>query len=273
MAGTGERGPMSAITDAVPSASRRGRLDTPFFRAKLRPPSPPRHLVQRPRLASLLDELTEYPIAAIVAPAGSGKTVLAADWVSRSGRPCAWLALDAAERSVTELRSSLVTALDVLAPRPTRDGSGHLRPGDDVSATLARLSASNGPTTPMTLVIDDVDRAVLGSLVEGRPPELHLLLLSRRRPPLRVDRLRASGELADINFGTLRFSGDEAALLLTRLCPELRGGELIAAVERANGWAAALQLTALAIRSHRAAAGPTAPATPATPATPTALSI
>src|SRR6476469_8612071 len=220
---------MSAITDAVPSASRRGRLDTPFFRAKLRPPSPPRHLVQRPRLASLLDELTEYPIAAIVAPAGAGKTVLAADWVSRSGRPCAWLALDAAERSVTELRSSLVTALDVLAPGRTRDGSGHLRPGDDVSATLARLSASNGPTTPMTLVIDNVDRvgdddaagAVLGSLVEGRPPELHLLLLSRRRPPLRVDRLRASGELADINFGTLRFSEAEAALLLTRLCPEL----------------------------------------------------
>src|SRR6478609_4589839 len=245
MAGTGERGPMSAITDAVPSASRRGRLDTPFFRAKLRPPSPPRHLVQRPRLASLLDELTEYPIAAIVAPAGSGKTVLAADWVSRSGRPCAWLALDAAERSVTELRSSLVTALDVLAPGRTRDGSGHLRPGDDVSA-----------------------RAVLGSLVEGRPPELHLLLLSRRRPPLRVDRLRASGELADINFGTLRFSEEEAALLLTRLCPELTDDELIAAVERANGWAAALQLTALAIHSHRAAAGPTAPATPATPATP-----
>ncbi|WP_344046438.1 LuxR C-terminal-related transcriptional regulator [Nocardioides panacihumi] len=257
---------MSAITDAVPSTSRRGRLDTPFFRAKLRPPSPPRHLVPRPRLAALLDELTEYPIAAIVAPAGSGKTVLAADWVSRSGRPCAWLALDAAERSVTELRSSLVTALDVLAPGRT-DGSRHLRPGDDVSATLARLSASNGHTSPMTLVVDNVDRvgdddaarAVLTSLVEGRPPGLHLLLLSRRRPPLRVDRLRASGELADISFGTLRFSEEEAALLLTRLCPELRDDELVAAVERANGWAAALQLTALAIRSHRATATPSVP--------------
>ncbi|GAB7006147.1 LuxR C-terminal-related transcriptional regulator [Nocardioides sp. AN3] len=224
------------------STGRDGRLDAPFYQAKFRPPTRPRHFVARPRLEALLDDLADYPIAAIVAPAGAGKTVLAADWVVRSGRACGWLTLDAADRSATELSSSLATALDLAS-------------ADAASPRGGRAA---------TLVLDNVDRvgddpaaqAALASFVDRRPPWLQLLLLSRRRPPLPVDRLRVSGDLADIDFATLRFSEVESASLLTALCPGLAADEMAAAVERANGWAAALQLTALAIRSHRFTAAP-----------------
>ena len=40
----------------------------------------------RPLIKSaLLDDLAAYPVTALVAPAGSGKTTLAADWVGRGG--------------------------------------------------------------------------------------------------------------------------------------------------------------------------------------------
>jgi LuxR family maltose regulon positive regulatory protein len=184
----------------------------------------------------LLDDLSEYPVTVIAAPAGVGKSTLAAEWSRRCGHPCAWLALDEADREPAQLWRSLAAALD----------------------EITRCAAGGG-SRRATLVIDDLDRidgeeracAALASFVEHRPAWVHLLLLSRRRPPLPVDRLRAGGELADIHFEALRFSDGEAVDLLMTLCPDISAAELSAGVRRAGGWAAALQLTALSIRSHR----------------------
>jgi len=241
------------------SPVRRGRLDSPFFRAKFRTPSAPRHYIRRQRLISLLDDLSEYPVTVIAAPAGVGKTALVAEWSRHCGHPCAWLALDAADREPAQLWRSLVTALDVLFPGhgvptvgPDQDGPG------DALDEMSQSAEGDGPPSA-TLVIDDLDRidddqracAALASFVGHRPGPVHLVLLSRRRPPLPMDRLRAAGELADIDFEALRFSDDEAAHLLTALCPGMSGEDLTAGVRRAGGWAAALQLTALWNRSHR----------------------
>ena len=64
---------------------QRGRFDSPFFRSKFRVPTAPRHLVHRTRLIELLDDLAAYPVTAVVAPAGAGKTALAADWLRTAG--------------------------------------------------------------------------------------------------------------------------------------------------------------------------------------------
>lgn len=210
----------------------------PFFRAKFRVPSAPTHFVPRPRLVRLLDELSEYPITVIHAPAGAGKTALVADWVQRSGRRFAWVRLDAADRDAEQLWASLT------AQALGGDGS-----------------------SPMTLVVDDVHRvddeeparAALASFVEHRPPTLRLVLLSRRRLPLPVERLRAGGELADVQFDLLRFSDGEAARMVRGLCPEVGAEPVSSIVRRADGWAAALQLMSLALRSQRHAPVPVPP--------------
>ena len=233
----------------------------PVFRARLRAPTLPRHFVRRQRLLALLDDLADYPVTAIVAPAGTGKTALASDWSRHTGSPGAWVTLDAADAGVAALWRSLLDALDVLAPGTVASANGHLRPGPNASALLAHVPQSASGTPPRVLVIDAIDRladadgaagALLASFVENRPAWLRLMLLSRRRLPLPVDRLRASGELVDVDFGALRFSGDEAAQLLDSLCSGLPRAELTAAADRADGWAAALQLGSLALRSRRA---------------------
>src|SRR3954451_7918755 len=99
-----------------PTHVQRGRFDSPFFRSKFRVPARPRHFVRRTRLLELLDDLATYSVVAVVAPAGSGKTALAADWVQQCGRPFAWLALDDSDGDPIQLCTAIMAAVDALCP-------------------------------------------------------------------------------------------------------------------------------------------------------------
>ena len=267
------RTPGSLMT---PAQRRRRGVESPFFQSKFRIPRDPRHFVPRPRLLALLDDLAEYPITAIVAPAGAGKTALAADWLRHSDRPCAWLTLDDADRDPSQFWRSVMAVLEPLAAgAPAARSSiseALITPQASRNGMPARDEADLAGTTA-TLVIDDLDRldqderacAALEALVLDRPPALRLLLLSRHKPPLPVGRLRAAGELADIHFDALRFSTDEAERLLTSLCPDTPAADLAVAADRAEGWTAALKLTALSIRSGHSVAAPSRSATVAGP--------
>lgn len=240
----------------APSGSPGARVASPFFRSKFRVPTVPDHYVARPRLVELLDDLSGYAVTAVVAPAGAGKTALASDWVRRGRRPSAWLALDEADGDPAQFWTALTAALEPLAPGVgSVVGSTAL---DEVGRALADdLELVDAP--PSVLVVDDVhlldgdpaSQAALASFVEHTPAWLHVLLLSRRSLPLPVERLRAVGVLADVEFDLLRFQDDEAMAMLARLCPDAPAEMLPGLAARAGGWAAALQLTALSIRSRR----------------------
>lgn len=239
---------------------QRGSYDSPFFRSKFRVPLTPAHFVSRQRLVTLLDDLSEYPVTALVAPAGAGKTMLAADWIRHTGRRAAWLALDDADRDERQLLTALAASMDRLCPGSADSMMSVLRrrphePEDAVHTLVGTLEDIEAE--PAVLVIDNVHllddvgtAACLASFVEHKPDWLDLLLLSRRHLALPVERLRAAGVLADVTFDALRFSDDEALDMLTGLCPELTADELPEVTRWAGGWAAALQLAALAIRSR-----------------------
>jgi LuxR family maltose regulon positive regulatory protein len=247
----------------LPTLVQSGRFDSPFFRSKFRVPAAPQHFLHRARLTELLDDLAEYPVTAVVAPAGAGKTALAADWVRRGRWQSAWLAIDESDRDPVQFCAAIISALEPFAPGV-------------VDRTLGVLSDPAGPLGAVRLLTDELElascgtavlvmddvhriddsevaRSVLGAFVEHKPAWLHLLLLSRRRLGLPVDRLRASGSLVDITFDNLKFSQQEDLEMLTGLCPGSAPQELTSAAEWAGGWAAALQLAALAVRSRRPA--------------------
>ena len=240
-----------------------GRFDSPFFRSKFRVPAAPQHFMHRARLTELLDDLAEYPVTAVVAPAGAGKTALAADWVRRGRWPSAWLAIDESDRDPVQFCAAIISALEPLAPGVADRTLGVLSDPAGPLGAVRLLSDDLELATCGTAVlvmddlhrIDDSERArsVLGAFVEHKPAWLHLLLLSRRRLALPVDRLRASGSLVDLNFDNLKFSEQEDLEMLTGLCPGSAPQELTSAAEWSGGWAAALQLAALAVRSRRPA--------------------
>ena len=70
----------------------------------------------RPRLAAALDEGLARELVLVCAPAGSGKTVLLADWARRGRRPVAWLSLDAGDNDPARFWRHVVAALDRARP-------------------------------------------------------------------------------------------------------------------------------------------------------------
>ncbi len=248
-------------TDARRSGSQLHRLTSPLLRAKLRPPLVPKHHVRRTRLLRLLDEAVAAPLTLVVAPAGVGKTVLVSSWTAESDVPTSWLTLDETDRDGRELWSGMVAALEVLRPGRGEGALTVLRRSGPLSAVVHQLleDFDSGAATPGVLVVDDLhlvdDHDALDSLalfLQHLPTWLHVVLLSRRELALPVDRLQARGQLGEVRFAELRFSHEEARDMLSRLVPALPEGELDAAATHAAGWAASLQLAALAARSNQA---------------------
>jgi LuxR family transcriptional regulator, maltose regulon positive regulatory protein len=245
-------------------ASGRGRswgAGSTVLRSKLRPPTAPDRLVLRSRLHQLLDDVIARPLTLVVAPAGSGKTSLLATWCAELSTPYAWLSVDEDDRDTVQFWSGMALALETLAP-----GSGQraralvTRPNallDGVAALLDDLEAA--PPADAILVIDDLhvidgDELAVRSLslfFQHLPGWLHVVMAARRSPGLPLDRLRARGQLGEIHFAELKFSEDEAVQLVKRLAPTLEDHQLTEIVGRAGGWAAGIQLAALAARvSH-----------------------
>lgn len=108
---------------------------------RLRVPRVPEGLVQRSRLIET--GLGAHPVSLVCAPAGSGKTMLVADWArsaQEGGQPVAWLSIEDGDDRPYELWSAVIDALieassgaarrrlDGLKPTaPRRRAAVHLR--------------------------------------------------------------------------------------------------------------------------------------------------
>lgn len=223
--------------------------------------------VRRPRLLELLrrglDE--HHALTLLAAPAGYGKTTLVAEWLSTfSPRPvtdaraaAAWLSLDAADNEPRRFLRYFVTAfrkadaaigarIDQLLELPTPPDVRALL--DELLNDLAAAAA------PIILVLDDYHfishpeiHTALGYVVDHLPATTHLVLTTRADPPLPLARLRAQRQLTEIRARDLRFTTDEARLFFGQTRLALAEDALRALDERTEGWAAGLQLAALAL--------------------------
>ncbi len=257
---------------AEPPAAAPGGVATAeqdiLLATKLYVPGPRPGFVPRPRLAARLEEGLARGLVLVCAPAGSGKTVLLADWARRGRRLVAWLSLDAADNDPARFWRHVVAALGRARP-----GAGELAgpalgpltpssPNGLVTALINELAADPGEDEVL-LVLDDYhlidSQPVHGSLLfllEHLPPGLRMVLASRSDPPLPLARLRAGGQLAELRAAELRFTADEAAALLREaIGADLPGTAVAALTARTEGWAAGLQLAALSLRGQADAAG------------------
>ena len=235
---------------------------------KLHVPRPQPGFVPRPRLAEALGEGLARRLILVCAQAGSGKTALLADWAPSGSRPVAWLSLDAADNDPMRFWRHVVAALDRARPGIAERVGLLLGPPalalfeGLVTALINDLAARPGDGEVL-LVLDDyhlIDaplvHASLAFLLEHLPPGLHLVLASRADPPLPLARLRASGQLAELRTADLRFSAEEAAVLLRGSAgADLPAAAVAALAARTEGWVAGLQLAALSLAGQADPAG------------------
>jgi LuxR family transcriptional regulator, maltose regulon positive regulatory protein len=212
-------------------------------------------LVPRPDLFERLDAAER--VVHVSAPAGSGKTFLVRSWIAAKdlGDRTAWVSVGRQEHDPEAFWLSVLDSL-----RGTRMGSGRVRaltasPDLDGGTVVERLLEDLGSLDERVwLVIEDLhelraQQAIrqVELLVGSAPPELRLVLLTRRDLRLGLHRLRVEGELTEIRGEELRFTLEESRALLQAAGVQLSDDALVSLVGTTEGWAAGLRLAALSL--------------------------
>lgn len=241
---------------------------------KLYIPSPRPRAVPRPRLIERLDEglAAGRKLTLISAPAGFGKTTLAAEWIaalthgpSPTGRGesprVVWLSLDEGDNDPTRFLAYFIAALQTAAPALGRGAAAALDspqpPPPELILTALVNEIATAPDSTV-FVLDDYHALVAGPvdqalafLLDHLPPQLHLVVVTREDPPLPLARLRARGQLTELRAAELRFTPDEAAEFLNQVMGlNLSRAEMAALEAHTEGWIAGLQLAALSMQGR-----------------------
>ena len=214
--------------------------------------------VSRTALVNRLRAAGAFPLVLVVAPAGYGKTTLLSQWAARDVRPFAWVSVDEGDDDPVSILRLIAAALDRIEPLP-QSALEPLAPERRPAPTkaLQRLGATIASRrSPFVLVLDGADAlshdtiAAVGTLVGHMPPRSMIVLSGRVLPDLPVAALRAGGPLLELGSYELALSRREAELLLRAAALEPEDAEINELVERTEGWAAGLYLTALAARAE-----------------------
>lgn len=234
-------------------------LSTKFY-----PPSPHHHRVMRGGVFSALEAglKQKRPLTLVSAPAGYGKSVAVAEWVSSKGEAkAAWLSLDESDDEPGRFFTYFLAALRLGDPTFCSELFAVLQAGQEPGAeelVTTLVNAMLDWDTLHILALDDFQHIqdprildVLASLLTYGPPNFHLVLLTREDPPLPLGRLRAHGQLTEIRAADLRFSETEAACLLQdSLHLDLSEDHVVYLTQRTEGWAAGLQLAGLSLQGR-----------------------
>jgi LuxR family transcriptional regulator, maltose regulon positive regulatory protein len=221
---------------------------------------PPRFqgLIERPRLLALTSQLSEKRLAVVKAPAGFGKTSLAATWSQRlqqGENALAWLTIDSEDDEPPAFLFYVSHALQ--------------RARDKVGAAAIDLIQESFLINPRAIVstlindLADLDDEVylfledyhwvtnpeihetLAFFLRHAPSHCHVVLTTRTEPPLPLASLRARNQLLEIDASALRFDLQETGNFLEIETPNtLVPSEVRLLHEKTEGWAAALRIVA-----------------------------
>jgi LuxR family maltose regulon positive regulatory protein len=225
---------------------------------------PPIHssLVRRPRLVQHLENgyQTGKRVTLVSAPAGFGKTTIIRQWITATelGKPFGWLSLDDGDNDPVRFLIYLVSAIQKANPEIGKTilaslNSSQIPPLLDLVETL--INEISFEPEPFLIVLDDYHlikkmevHSALQLLLKRQPDSLHLVVITREDPPFSLPRMRVQGQITEIRERDLRFTPSEAQAFLERTMGlDLSAQDVGKLEERTEGWAAGMQLAALAL--------------------------
>jgi len=201
-------------------------------------------------------------VVVVSAPAGYGKSTLAAEWSSLDERVSCWVHLDRGDNDPVLLLSTITTALDRAESCSDRLVGELSRPRPRIDEiALPLLAAEVDERAPFVLLLDDVhvvvsekSRAILAFLADHIPAGSQLLLVTRGDPGMPLARLRASGDLVEVGTADIALDAQETRAVAASGGLELTEESAEALRGRTEGWAAAVVLAALSFAGREDAA-------------------
>ncbi|WP_018992993.1 helix-turn-helix transcriptional regulator [Aromatoleum toluclasticum] len=231
----------------------------PEFVLKSTPPRVPKDQLLRGRLSWDGEELRHKTIIEVIAPAGFGKTSLLGQWRREAlnlGALVAWLTLDDRD-DVARFTGGLAYSMRVASGRPTferavaqliRQGSSDF---EGLTAWLAEVANLGAETV---LILDEAQSAPdavqqsLLYLILNAPPNLRVVLASRKALQLPLSSFLARGLYASVGADRLRFTRQETAeILKARFKDRIDAESCMRLHEKAAGWPLGLQLAMVVI--------------------------
>jgi LuxR family transcriptional regulator, maltose regulon positive regulatory protein len=229
----------------------------PFLATKIMP-ARPGGLVARPRLLAILSELPGKRVGVIKAPAGLGKTSLAAAWaeqLEQNGHSVAWLTIDSDDDEATRFLFYVSQALQHACQR-VGPGAIELILENNLIDPQAVLSSLINDLAELDdevyLFLEDYhwlnDRRIHQSVayfLKHAPSHCHVVITTRAEPSLPLATFRAQNQLLEIDALALRFDQQETQAFIERTRPgalELADVQLLQ--RKTEGWPAALRIIA-----------------------------
>jgi LuxR family maltose regulon positive regulatory protein len=240
-------------------------VETSILSTKLlKPPIQPR-LVSRPRLFKLLDEVLNYKLILVSAPAGFGKTTLLSEWVHyiQPETNTAWFSLDDGDNDPVRFWDYFIAALRTIQADIGEEILNLLHSHQSPISQSLPIESILTPlinqlsnfSSNVILILDDyhliTSQSIHDSLIfflDHIPPHMHLIIAARSDPPLPLTQYRGKGTMLEIRTDDLRFRLDEATNLLEKLQDLKLSPENISTLnERIEGWVTGLKMAALSI--------------------------
>ena len=182
--------------------------------------------VRRPGLIARLRECRDYPLVAVTAPAGYGKSSVLAEWAEDDERPFAWLTLDSQDNHAPRLLKRMAEAMN-------------------------GLSSAHGPCV---LVTDDAQvlrtKSAFEALEEAiadLPKGAQVAVASRKQLGLPLGRMRTRHEVFELFQRDLALTAAESREMLEAIGLTLSPEDARVIHDRTEGWPAALYLAGLSL--------------------------
>jgi len=240
-------------------------VETSLIATKLYVPPARVNLVDRQRLLNKLNAALKYSLVLVSAPAGFGKTTLVSEWIrhiEQKGISTAWLSLDEQDNDSARFWEYFISAMQTSKPMIGKTAMSFLNSNEkpDIDA-IVTMVINDLTTIPMdfTLVLEDYhcinDQEIhrsLNFLLERLPPRMHLVIVTRSDPALRLAHFRGKGVLSEIRAEELRFTIKETNDLLKAMdCPDLSSENLRALNARTEGWVVGLKMAFLSLKAEK----------------------
>lgn len=223
-------------------------------------------LYNRPNLVEKLNLYSQSPLTLIIASAGYGKTSLVCDWLQYTPHPVYWLSLDEQNNLPSSFWLYLCACLrqidrdlDDKAERmlETHFIEDYCLISDLVLASLEKLSRKWNRPSRAVIVLDDfqsIDNPqVLQSFnrfLDYMPSWLQIIITARKSPALMLANRCSKSTANIISAAELMFQPEQITnFLAIKLEIELSAQQQQLLFEKTEGWAAAIQLTGLALKS------------------------
>ncbi|MFZ6645232.1 hypothetical protein ACO0LO_05925 [Undibacterium sp. TJN25] len=211
-----------------------------------------RGILQRSRIFSILDQMSDAGGIWVSSPPGGGKTSLVGSYLEADDRPVLWYHLDRSDRDPASFFSCFDDALAQLCERGLgafcKFTSGQILDFPLFCSSYLREAYEYLPAR-CAIVLDDYHQAEGGALehfvkaaIAEAPADARVFITSRTPPPSFLARERANRRLGVIDWDVLKFDTEEISALCLAAGVQVNGDLLNQLTQKTQGWAAGLIL-------------------------------